>query len=413
METQNTPTSSKGSSNLIAWVRVILALSLLVGGTFFILRDKKTDSSPSTPSQKESDVKEPENPLAKEPAPSEPETAALSSATTVYYVSPLGSDTNDGRAVNTPFQTIQKAIDLAQPGETIELALGTYRESFVSKRDGKSDKRITIHGSPQAIIEGSSDGEGRIIEIHHDYLTLDGFTVDGLSGDPKKAKGYRDKLLYLQGTKSKAGVKGVRLTHLTIENAGGECVRLRYYAEENEIAYNTIKNCGRFDFLLEGDGKNGEGIYIGTAPEQRDDGKNPTKDIDISRANWIHNNTIDTEGNECVDIKEGATENIVENNTCTGQKDPESGGMDSRGNKNVFRHNDIFGNKGAGIRLGGDKKDNGINNFVYNNTIHDNANGGIKLMRLPQAKICGNTFSNNKDGNFVGEDSDYKKDDAC
>jgi hypothetical protein len=200
---------------------------------------------------------------------------------------------------------------------------------------------------------------------------------------------------------------------MRIQNAGGECVRLRYFAEKNEIADSLIRNCGLRDFVFDGDGKNGEGVYIGTAPEQQKDGTNPTKDKDVSKNNWVHHNTFDTQGNECVDIKEGSTQNIVEHNTCTGQRDKDSGGMGSRGNENVFRFNEIFGNRGAGIRLGGDKKDSGINNFIHDNTIRDNGEGGIKIMRKPQAKICGNTFSSNKEGKFVGEYGDDFKDSAC
>lgn len=125
--------------------------------------------------------------------------------------------------------------------------------------------------------------------------------------------------------------------------------------------------------------KNGEGIYLGTALEQLNDGKNPTSDIDVSSGNWIHDNNIVTEGNECVDIKEGSRQNIVENNSCTGQKDPESAGLNSRGDENVFRYNQVFDNLGAGVRLGGDTPNDGSNNDVYGNNIYNNAGGGIKF----------------------------------
>ena len=147
---------------------------------------------------------------------------------------------------------------------------------------------------------------------------------------------------------------------------------------------------------------NGEGIYIGTAPEQRSDGKNPTSDPDESSSNWIHDNIFDTQGNECVDIKEGSSGNIVENNKCTGQKDAESGGLDARGSNNIFRFNEVYANVGAGVRLGGDASQDGIDNDVYQNTIKDNKNGGIKFQRKPQGKICGNTMSGNTSGNAVG-----------
>ena len=48
-------------------------------------------------------------------------------------------------------------------------------------------------------------------------------------------------------------------------------------------------------------------------------------------------NRIETNGNECVDIKEGASFNAVEDNDCSDQRDSESGCYDPRGNENTFR----------------------------------------------------------------------------
>src|SRR6185369_11251558 len=329
-----------------------------------------------------------------------------------YYVSPSGDNKNNGLSSDLAFKTIQEAIDQAQPGDTIEIADGEYRQDIVSKRDGAPDRKIVLEGSTNAVVKG--DGGAHIVEINHSFLTLRGFTVDGLFGDSKSSKGYRDKLIYIQGMGNKKGVEGLLIENMTVQNSGGECIRMRYFATKNEISHNTIRNCGVNDFLFSGGGKNGEGVYLGTAPEQRGNGKNPTNDPDISENNWIHDNTFDTAGNECVDIKEGATRNIVEKNSCTGQKDKNSGGMDSRGNENVFRYNQIFGNKGAGIRLGGDNQTDGINNFIYGNTIKDNASGGIKVEQKPQAKMCQNTFSGNKGADFVGSfGKEMKKDFGC
>ena len=318
-----------------------------------------------------------------------------------WYVSPSGNDSSDGRSMDQAFKTVQKALDVAAPGSTINLQPGEYRQDFITKRDGTSDNPITIKGPKEATVKGA--GNGRVIEINHDYLVLDGFTVDGRHASTNSQDDYRDKLIYAQGKGQHDGVNGLKIYNMTITNAGGECVRLRYYAQNNEIAYNSISNCGNHDYRYDDGGKNGEGIYIGTAPEQRGDGKNPTKDNDESNSNWIHHNYFNTQGNECVDIKENSKFNIVENNTCTGQKDPESGGLDARGGSNIFRYNEIYENEGAGVRLGGDTVGENINNEVYENTIRNNKKGGIKIMEIPQGKICGNIMSGNGGGDAVGE----------
>lgn len=317
-----------------------------------------------------------------------------------YYISPSGSDSNDGMSFSSAFKSIQKALDFASGGDIINLAAGSYTQDLVTKKNGSSDKPITITGPKEAVVKGG--GKARVLEINHDYLTLSGFTIDGLAGSSTSASGYRDKLIYVQGKETKAGVTGLKILNMVIKNAGGECVRLRYFAQNNEIANNSISNCGVHDFKFNAGGKNGEGIYIGTAPEQLGDGKNPTSDPDQSNNNSIHDNNFNTQGNECVDIKEAASGNIIENNKCTGQKDANSGGMDSRGEGNTFRNNEIYGNSGAGIRLGGDKEAQGINNSIYQNIIKDNKSGGVKFQRAPQSKVCGNNMSGNDGGNSVG-----------
>jgi hypothetical protein len=327
-------------------------------------------------------------------------TRPMRAASVDYYVSPAGSDANAGTDSANPFKTIQHALDLAQPGGRIILAPGVYAQDIHSVRDGAANAPITLAGPADAVIHGG--GAARIIEINHDYLAIEGFTFDGLWGDPNSAAGYRDKLLYVLGKQPLDGVSGLRVIGMTFRNAGGECIRLRYFAQHNEIAASTISNCGVHDFRFNAGGKNGEGIYIGTAPEQRGDGKNPTADPDLSNANWIHHNTFDTQGNECVDIKEVATGNVVENNQCTGQRDPESGGFDARGSGNIFRANESYGNIGADLRLGGDGSSDGIGNDVYGNSIHDNQAGGIKFQRQPQGQVCGNIMSNNAGGDAVG-----------
>ncbi len=315
----------------------------------------------------------------------------------IFYVSAQGNDKNEGIKPDKAFTTIQQALNHAQPGDHIELADGNYFQSPVTVRDGTKNKRITIRGGSKAVVRGEQDKTGRVFQVFHDYTTLEGFTIDGKNGRGDEKAQYQDKLIYVLGKKPKKGVEGLRITRMNIQNAGGECIRLRYFAVENEISHSTIENCGVYDFRFKDGGKNGEGIYIGTAPEQRNDGNNPTDDPDESAYNHIHHNRIRTHGNECVDIKEAATHNLVEHNTCEYQKDPESGGLDARGDFNVFRYNIIRNNEGAGVRLGGDEEEDGVYNDVYGNTIADNIGIAVKITRVPQGKICDNRLENNSD----------------
>ena len=73
------------------------------------------------------------------------------------HVSVNGSDTGDGSAAR-PYRTISAAAQAAQPGDTVTVHGGTYRERVTPPRGGESDeRRIVYQAAPgeQAIIKGS------------------------------------------------------------------------------------------------------------------------------------------------------------------------------------------------------------------------------------------------------------------
>ncbi len=356
--------------------------------------------------------------------------ADSASTATDWYVSPDGRTSNDGRSSETPLGSLQTALERAQPGDTVRLAAGEYREDVRTVRGGLPGEPITITGPGGAVLHGA--GDSRIFEINHAYITLQGFTIDGLHGDDSDQEGHRDKLIYVQGTVANTRLLGIRIIDMSLKNAGGECVRLRYFVQQAEVADNNIGPCGVYDFEFDDGGKNGEGIYVGTSSTQWADGNNPTAGPDLTTNVWIHHNTIETDGNECVDIKEGSFGNIVEHNTCSGQRDPNSAGFGSRGDDNLFRFNKSSDNLGAGFRLGGHRLcldpdgiiifnfedgeapcaapnrilEYGKDNLVYDNQMTDNADGGIAIEVSPQTRICGNEVSG------TGEDTagEFKKD---
>ena len=63
------------------------------------------------------------------------------------------------------------------------------------------------------------------------------------------------------------------------------------------------------------------------------------KDAPLDRCskNLIRGNTIATHGNECVEVKEGSSRNVIEYNVCSNQLDVNSGCLGSRGDANTFR----------------------------------------------------------------------------
>jgi hypothetical protein len=303
----------------------------------------------------------------------------------VIYVSPRGDDAASGTRA-TPLRTIQSAVDRATRGTSIELTAGSYVENVVIPI---SQSGITLRGPRTAVLHGT--GKGRVLWIQASNVTLTGFSIDGLmpGADPALRESYADVGILLQTITEGSPTRSVKVVLMRIGNLRGECVRIKDLAEDIVISANTITHCGKDDFVFGGGGKNGEGIYIGTAPEQIAE-KNTHQQPDVTRRVLVRGNTILTHGNECVDIKEAARENIVERNLCGEQLDPNSGGFDARGDANIFRDNVIRNVAGAGIRFGGDTDLDGVDNIATGNTIIRAGRGGIRYQRAPQGRQCGN-----------------------
>lgn len=73
-----------------------------------------------------------------------------------YYVAVDGSDTSDGSG-GAPYATLQRASDMAAPGDTIVLRAGTHTRSARIEVGGGPALPITIEAEPGAVMYGSSD----------------------------------------------------------------------------------------------------------------------------------------------------------------------------------------------------------------------------------------------------------------
>ena len=91
------------------------------------------------------------------------------SVVVAFHATPTTAVTYDVSATSDGM-SLTEALELAQPGDSIYLADGTYDEAVVSYRDGEVDNPITIEGSSGAIING--DYSSRCILINHSFITL-------------------------------------------------------------------------------------------------------------------------------------------------------------------------------------------------------------------------------------------------
>jgi len=69
------------------------------------------------------------------------------------HVAVKGSDSNDGSPAK-PYRTISAAAQVAQPGDTVTVHEGTYREQVTPPRGGESDaRRIVYQAAPGEKVE--------------------------------------------------------------------------------------------------------------------------------------------------------------------------------------------------------------------------------------------------------------------
>ena len=111
-----------------------------------------------------------------------------------YIVSPSGDDGNPGTH-EAPFLTINRAAEIAQPGDTITVQSGVYREWVRPARGGDSeDTRITYRAAPGADVHilGSEPATGwvqtsdNVWAIEFDESRFDGFNpFDTLTRHPE------------------------------------------------------------------------------------------------------------------------------------------------------------------------------------------------------------------------------------
>jgi alpha-N-arabinofuranosidase len=67
----------------------------------------------------------------------------------IYHVSPTGLDGNSGTETQ-PFKTISAAASVAEPGDTITVHEGVYRERVNPPRGGSSDDQRIKHERSQS-----------------------------------------------------------------------------------------------------------------------------------------------------------------------------------------------------------------------------------------------------------------------
>lgn len=181
-------------------------------------------------------------PSAPAPAPS-PEPTPVAKAKSALYVSPKGSDANDGRSAKKPLKTLGRAAKLVKPGDTVYLRGGVHKGYLSStfKTDGSKNKPITITSYPgeRAIVDGKS-------RHWKNYKSVSSPTLFRIEGDHYRVQNLTlrngaGRGLYLKG--DHIGVRNV-LTHN--HHSDGIYLLGNYGTFEDSVSHsnNSLQNGG-------------------------------------------------------------------------------------------------------------------------------------------------------------------------
>jgi hypothetical protein len=195
-----------------------------------------------------------------------------------YYVAPTGDDSGAGSQAQ-PWRTLKRAVQAANPGDTVLVNSGTYREAISFARSGSAGSKITFksNGGQPAIIDGQgvSIGQyGALVGFNNvGYIRLEGFEVRNSSAYNVWVGGESHHLelvgldihngatsgIWLDGPKNRAAMSVISGNHIHDHAQGGITVWTAtggyYVIDGNEIWGN--KGSGNYDAIQVGGGNGG------------------------------------------------------------------------------------------------------------------------------------------------------------
>lgn len=190
---------------------------------------------------------------------------------------------------------LKQALTSVKPGSVMNLSAGTFSGQFEANVSGTAGSPITLCGSRDAVIDGGDIKQGYALHLNTvDYWRVIGFSIKGAQKGVVTDHAHH---LLIQG--------------LFVHDVGDEGIHLREFSTDNIVDGNTIRNTGLLN------AKFGEGIYVGTAHSNWC--KYTDCKPDNSDRNVIRNNDISATTAENIDIKEGTTGGVIENNRLSGE----------------------------------------------------------------------------------------------
>jgi parallel beta-helix repeat protein len=349
-------------------------------------------------------------------------------AENAIYVSPSGSDSNDG-SKQSPYKSINTALDNAAVGTTVYLREGTYSENVSFSNSGTESAYITLKNYPgeKPVLKGTGKNDKAIIELDgHDYIHIEGLELCDYTA------------MWCYGILFSGGENHIIINGNTIhdikcskpndpDNSGANAILLfgetkepisNVYIGNNNI-YNIVTgwcevvsvtaNCEYVNVInntISSSTNIGIDFYGNNV-----DGYCPVESLNQPRYCLAAGNTVSDcvcDYSTCYGIYvDGARDITIENNISHDNQGGIEIGSEERNEnypvKNItVRNNLVYNNSENGITVGGwndgSSKDDNVSGIVYNTKIYNNTvvnNGGSDAGQLHIAMVDGVDIRNN------------------
>lgn len=344
---------------------------------------------------------------------------------TIFVDGEDGAAGNPGTA-SEPLDSIQRALQRVQPGQTVYVRPGVYRERVSPPRGGEPGAPITIAGPPDAIL-ASDPGRYNVVINRRSHVHLTGLTIDGLEDpdEPDDVDSYSEAQLVQvrPPTDTDAYLEDIVVAPHRIGNTQKSLVSIERTTQVEVGPFEVIGPAGTKYLLTDRRGHNGEIVYLGTSPSNLGTDWHPWTEYDRTSHVRVHHvdNAAGYGHSELVNTKLGTHDVTVEYCTDGGgsrnTEDSPAASVRFQGSGATVRWCDLRDGNGHGVEIGSYKardarregadpseieRRGGADNAVYGNRI---TGFGGKAVAFPvvrdqddQRYVCGNTYDGPTDG---------------
>jgi hypothetical protein len=242
-----------------------------------------------------------------------------------FYVAPTGNDAANGLTLETPFRSIEHALEVVQPGDTIQLRGGTYvpirNVGLYISRGGTSSawKKIKAFNGERAVIDARGKEAGMYFGETAPFWIVEGLEVVGgnyaIQIDSPAVRlvsnslyGSRDDIVKLTRTASDSAIYGNEIHHNTpdpsnpepnsqgIDMVGADRVWIAYNYVHDIPSIGMYTKGGSHGVLFENnrvENVRGDGIRLGQATGPEFMNQQPYESYDgVIRNNFVVNSGL-------------------------------------------------------------------------------------------------------------------------